>query len=379
MKDSQISPQTPRIARRDLVKLGAGAGVAIAALQGTTAAGQESIPAWELRSRGPIKPVSIDVHTHWAPEEYVKALAALGRPGDPIPLRADLERRVKWMDERGVGMFMLTLNGGVPYGGMQWQWVSPKEGAQLAQIVNDAGVEAHAAFPSRFLAAIEISIRDPEACVKEIDRVAGKPGMKAVHLPNSLEGRFDYVFEPSFAPVLARCEALGLPLLFHPLDGEVNYYGGPENRVGGPLFDSVRYWNSLAFTFETATTAAKFIVTGTLDQFPKLEIVLPHSGGCFPYIAGRVEHGLNRRKFPLQHPFRDYIRRFHYDTMTYDLKTLRFLVGLVGSDRVVVGTDNSFGARQNLEWPNAIVESLNLPPADQDRILRGNAARLFHL
>jgi len=47
-------------------------------------------------------------------------------------------------------------------------------------------------------------------------------GMRAVHLPNSLEGQFDYLFEPSFSPVLARCEELGLPLLFHPLDGEVN-------------------------------------------------------------------------------------------------------------------------------------------------------------
>jgi predicted TIM-barrel fold metal-dependent hydrolase len=71
--------------------------------------------------------------------------------------------------------------------------------------------------------------------------------------------------------------------------------------------------------------------------------------------------------------------RFHYDTMTYDLETLRFLVELVGSDRVVVGTDNSFGPRLNFEWPNAIVESLNLPAADQDRILRGNAKRLFRI
>jgi aminocarboxymuconate-semialdehyde decarboxylase len=380
MKRTQTPLPESKLARRDFIRLGAGAGaITLTAMNVTKAFAQETlVPGWEIRPRGASQPVSIDVHTHWTPEGYAKRLAQLGRPmagsATANPLRADLDKRIKWMDEHGVQMLVLTLSGGMP-----WQWVSPKEGARLAQIVNDAAMEAHAAFPDRFIAGVEISVRDPDLCVKEIDRAAGKPGMRGVHLPNSLEGRDDYVFEPSFAPVLARCQELGLPLLFHPLDGEVNYYGGSQTRLGGPLADSVRYWNTLGFTFETATSAAKFITTGTLDKFPRLDIVLPHSGGSFPYLAGRVEHGLARKKFPLQHPFRDYIRRFHYDTMTYDLETLRFLVELVGSDRVVVGTDNGFGAKQNFEWPNAIVESLHLPAADQDRILRGNAKKLFRL
>ena len=360
--------------RREFLKLGAGAGALLAWNVRRANAQEESVPAWKLRPREANRPVSIDVHSHWTPEGYVKRLAQLGRPGNAVALRADLDKRFQWMDQHGVQMLVLTLSGGMP-----WQWVSPQEGARLAAIVNDAGMEAHARYPDRFLAAMEISVRDPKLCLQEINRVAGKPGMRAVHLPNSLEGQDDYVFDAAFSPVLSRAEELGLPLLFHPLDGEVNYYGGPETRLGGPVSDAARYSNTLGFTFETATTATKFITTGTLDKFPRLGIVLPHSGGSFPYIAGRVEHGLTRKKFPLQHPFREYIRRFHYDTMTYDVETLRFLVGLVGSDRVVVGTDNSFAARMNFEWPNAIVESLKLAPADEDRILRGNAKKLFHI
>ena len=40
--------------------------------------------------------------------------------------------------------------------------------------------------------------------------------------------------------------------------------------------------------------------------------------------------------------FRDYIRRFHYDTLTYYPETLRFLINLVGADRVVIGSDHPF-------------------------------------
>ena len=54
---------------------------------------------------------------------------------------------------------------------------------------------------------------------------------RAVHLADSME-RHDYLFDPGFAPVLARIEELGLPILFHQMDGEANSYGG--NRVAGP-------------------------------------------------------------------------------------------------------------------------------------------------
>jgi predicted TIM-barrel fold metal-dependent hydrolase len=65
---------------------------------------------------------------------------------------------------------------------------------------------------------------------------------------------------------------------------------------------------------------------------------------------------------------------------TYDPEILRFLINFVRSDRVVIGTDNAFGTNgQALEYPHTLIEQLNLPAVDYDLILRGNAARLFHL
>src|SRR3954470_22543008 len=167
------------------------------------------------------------------------------------------------MDERGVKTLGLTLSGAMP-----WQWAAQEDANRLARIVNDAAVEAHKTFPDRFVAGIAMPMRDPQAALRELDRVAGQPGIRAVHLPNSVEGH-DYVFEPAYLPILARCEELQLPLLFHPLDGVENHYGGPE-RLAGETF----FYNTLGFPFETATIAAKFISTGLLDRFPKLDIVL---------------------------------------------------------------------------------------------------------
>ena len=65
------------------------------------------------------------------------------------------------------------------------------------------------------------------------------------------------------------------------------------------------------------------------------------------------------------------------DYPTYHPEGFRFPLNLVGSDRIVVGTD-SFNAR-DIEYPSAVVEQFKLPAVDRDRILKGNAIRLFRL
>jgi aminocarboxymuconate-semialdehyde decarboxylase len=308
------------------------------------------------------------------PQAYADALSRLGRPTTslhtPLELDANLDQRIKWMDEHGIAMHVLTLDGGMP-----WQWASPADAVRLAQIVNDAAVAAHQKYPDRFIAGLELPIRQPAAALEELNRMAGKPGIRAVHLPNSMENG-DFLFQPAYDPLWARCQELGYPILFHPLDGADNIYGG-KDRLGNDLALSANLNNTLGFSFESATTAAKFIITGTLDRFPTLDVVLPHSGGCFPYIAGRIERGLVAKKFALRRPFRDYIRRFHYDSITYYPETLRFLVGLVGPDRVVIGSDGY--APMDVAEPNALLTQLALNAPDRNRILRGNAARLFRL
>jgi aminocarboxymuconate-semialdehyde decarboxylase len=364
MKNTKPRSRTPAIDRRTFIRLGAAAAAA-------TGLGDRRASAQTKPSR----PVSIDMHTHWAPEAYTKILSKMRRGGNPVsgnPLNYDLDKRRQWMDDHGVQMHVLTLNGGMP-----WQWIPMDVGATVARIVNDAAIEAHKRYPDRFVAGIEVSIRSPELALRELNRVAGNPAMRAVHLPNSMEGN-DYLFEERYGPFLARCEELGYPLLFHPLDGDENIYGGAEDsRIAVPRAREANLNNTLGFPFEHGTTAVKFIITGTLDKYPKLQIVLPHSGGIFPYIAGRIHYGLYSMKFKLQRPFREYVDRFHYDTLTYYPETMRFLIDLVGADRIVIGTDNF--ATMDVEWPNQLVEQMKLSDADREKILRGNAARLLRL
>ena len=103
--------------------------------------------------------------------------------------------------------------------------------------------------------------------------------MRAVHLPDSME-RHDYIIDPNFAPVLARIEELGYPIIFHQMDGVANNYGA--DRVSGPP--------NLAAGLDAPTDhtvlATKLMMSGVLDKYPKLEMVLPHAGGSLPVSRG---------------------------------------------------------------------------------------------
>ena len=365
-------PVGGRIRRRDFVRTAAGAISVFNAIKGSAqTSSSQSVPWWAARPRnGQVgAPTAIDMHAHWSPVPYNKALADLGQPiANPYPLDYDLDKRRQWMDDHGDLMHCLTLSGGMP-----WQRTTAQDGAHLARVINDAGIQVHQKYPDRFVIGIELPIRDSALALEELNRVAGQPGVRAVHLPDSIE-KHDYLFDAGFATVLKRVEELKYPIIFHQMDGVANAFGG-SRTVGPPNLAA-----GIDAPIEHTFLASKFIYTGTLDKYPNLQIVLPHAGGAFPYLAGRVEHFLfhmNDRSTSIQHPFRDYLRRFHYDYLIYYPEALRFLIGLVGSDRIVVGTDNF--AAKDIEYPSAVLDQFDFPAADRDRILKGNALRLLQL
>jgi aminocarboxymuconate-semialdehyde decarboxylase len=81
-----------------------------------------------------------------------------------------------------------------------------------------------------------------------------------------------------------------------------------------------------------------------LDRFPSLNLILSHGGGYFPYQVGRFDRifeNLDASTVPAQPPSA-YLRRFFYDTILYHPAALRYLRDLVGTERLLLGTDYPF-------------------------------------
>jgi aminocarboxymuconate-semialdehyde decarboxylase len=323
----------------------------------------------------------VDVHTHFVPETVIAAARRGGgidglrveRDGDGHervvhrqgfwwavdPTFYDLGARLSAMDTRGCDLAVLSLT---PT--LLCYWLDPSEAADFCRMVNDtlAGVAREAA--GRAVAVATLPLQDPAASVVELRRAVGELGMKGAQIgPRVEELGLDH---PTVRPVLAEAARLGVPLILHPYNagkraGLTDYY--LTNLVGNPL--------------ETTVGAARLIFGGVLDELPELRLVLMHGGGYLPYQIGRFDHGYRVRgetKGCRRAPSR-YLRRFWYDTITHAPAPLRFLVGQVGADRVVYGTDFPFDM-----GAGAVADQLDgvgLAEPDRARIAGGNAVELF--
>jgi aminocarboxymuconate-semialdehyde decarboxylase len=169
--------------------------------------------------------------------------------------------------------------------------------------------------------------------------------------------------DPSLTPVFARIAALGVPVFLHPL-----------NVLGGARVSGYYLHNLLGNPFDTAVAAARLIFGGVLDRFPTLRVCLAHAGGAFPYVLGRLDRGYRVRPEcrHLPRPPSAYLEHFFFDTITHSADALRWLIGFVGVERVMLGSDYCFD--MGYEDPvGALAAVDSLGADDRGRILGGNA------
>lgn len=124
-------------------------------------------------------------------------------------------------------------------------------------------------------------------------------------------------------------------------------------------------------------------------DFPKLKVIISHGGGSVPYQVGRWRaerlHPVIAKNIPLKESFDESLRRMYYDTVIHSKESLQMLIKLVGSDRVVFGTENpGSGSALNPETGRAfddikpLIDDIDfLTAQDRDNIYGGNARRLF--
>lgn len=326
--------------------------------------------------------LKIDTHAHWLPPEWVDLVqregeangAKIGKndrgqvtfavPGIRQNFQAtyiELGLRLKMMDDARVDMHALSLSNPMVY------WALPEFGLKLSRTFNDACAAAHLKYPHRFVGMAMLPMQAPAPAVQELDRAAKLPGIRGVYMATHVNGK--NLDDKSFWPVYERCEALGLPVFLHPV-----------NPVGAERMQGYHLRNFLGNPYETGIAASSLIFGGVMDAFPKLDVMLPHAGGTFPALVGRMDHGTTVRAEcrHMTKPPSSYLRRFHYDTIAHSDRILMNLIRQVGADRVVMGSDCP--ADMSYTRPVDVVERLSeLSTNERDAILGDNAARLLKL
>lgn len=312
----------------------------------------------EVERRAPAEvqaAAELETRRHGAASQQVSGPMVAQR----IPRLTDVQLRLAEMDRQGVEVQWVSAS---PNHFYPWaepelaRWVALEGNRLIAEHVNQA--------PQRLRGLGLVPLQHPELMVECLEDAMLTHGLIGVEI-SSFAGDVE-LSDPRLDPFWARAAELSAVVFLHPfgcsLDERLNRFY-LANTVGQPA--------------ENAVALSHLIFAGVLDVHPNLRIVAAHGGGYLPTAIGRSDHAWRVRPDAqgCAHPPSTYLRKIWFDTVVHDYGALRHLLEVAGADRVVLGSDYPFD--MGLDDPVDFIRGADLSAADEDRILRGNAAALL--
>ena len=289
----------------------------------------------------------------------------------PIELQKQLEDvdelRLKEMDDAGVDVQVLS------HAPPATQCLGVDAAATIAKNTNDRLAEIVRTHPDRFAGFAALPTADPKAAAKELERTVNDLGFKGA----MIHGLTNNVFfdDKRFWPIFERAASLDVPIYLHP--------GPPHPEVVKAYYqDYLDDYPGLltaawGYTVETATAGIRLILSGVLEKYPELKIILGHLGEGLPFLLWRIDQALSRPgNKPLS--FRDMFSEHFFVTTSGNFSDPALLCCLqeIGADRILFSVDWPFVPNNpGVDW----MESLQLSNDDKIKILSGNATKLLKL
>lgn len=203
----------------------------------------------------------------------------------------------------------------------------------IAKLLNDHIADVVRERPQRFVGLATVPLQDPKLAVSEAQRCVEQLGFRGFQIGSHVN---DWnLSDPALFPFYEACEALNAPLFVHPWDMR-----GQDKMQ--------KYWLPwlVGMPMETSLAISSMIFGGVFHRFPKLRVAFAHGGGAFPFTVGRIQHGFECRPdlcaVDNAVPPKDYLGHFYLDSLVHDAKALKYLVELVGADKICLGSDYPF-------------------------------------
>ncbi len=287
----------------------------------------------------------IDAHCHIYPDEYLeiiekegprygvrfftdekgaRRLDIKGMTHPPLEPFTSVELRLKTMDEMNLDMNVLSFssNPGV-------YWADDGLANELSQAANDAYASIVEKHPDKFHALAALPAQNVSLSVKELERAINALGLKGGFLGTNVNGR--YLDDERFYPLYEAAAEMKVPIIVH-----------PANPAGKEQMKDYHLFNLVGFPTESANSIGRLIFSGLFDRLPDLRFIFLHGGGTVPYLVGRFAHGWKVRPEckKISRPPLEYLRsNFYLDMLVFHPPVVRFLVDVMGGERVVLGTD----------------------------------------
>lgn len=305
--------------------------------------------------------------------------------GRPIgPEYYDVAEKIAFMDLHHIDISVVSLAN-------PWlDWLPQNEAAATAKIVNDDVERMCADHEGRLYAFATLPLSaSAEEVVREVERLKGLKHCRGVVMGTS--GLGEGLDDPRLDPIWKALEEHSMMVFLHPHYGLPSEVFGPRNSDYGHVLPL-----AMGFPLETTIAVTRMILSGLFDRFKDLNVLLAHSGGTLPFLAGRIEsciaHDAHLKKAGKLEDRRSVWevlkKNIYLDAVIYADVGLKAAIDASGADRIMFGTDHPFFPPldgEEKEWlsvtsnMSAIKSALGSEIATADQIIGGNAVRILRL
>ncbi|XP_014562372.1 hypothetical protein COCVIDRAFT_32820 [Bipolaris victoriae FI3] len=296
----------------------------------------------------------------------------------------EIKEKIAFMDLHKIDKSVISLAN-------PWlDFLPAEEAGEAAKKINDDVNDQCSQYPGRlyFFGTLPLSA-SPEVITAEIERLSTLKYARGVIMGTS--GLGQGLDDAKLDPVYAALEKHQQLVFLHP------HYGLPAS-VYGPRASEYGHVLPLAlgFPLETTIAVSRMLLSGVWDRFTKLSVLLAHSGGTLPFLAGRIEscilhdgHLKKHGKTQNRRDVWDILKtNIYLDAVIYSEVGLKAALDASGSDRLLFGTDHPFFPpleEDAKEWHsvNANYGAISKAFATDDKkaqdVLGGNAIRILRL
>jgi aminocarboxymuconate-semialdehyde decarboxylase len=326
----------------------------------------------------------IDIHNHFFPSAWPDLAARYGTPNWPWikhtePGKADImvgdrffrhiysacwdpEVRLREMDRDGIDLQVISATP------VLFAYERPVEHAlECARLFNDAALELCSRGRGRLKSLCQVPLQNIDAACKELSRCM-QSGHLGVQIGNHVGSK--NLDDAGIVNFLQHCADEGAAVLVHPWE-----MFGQER-----MLKYMMPW-TVGMPAETQLSVVALILSGAFDHLPStLRICFAHGGGSFAYLLGRLENSWHHHpvaRGECEHPPSYYLNRFYADSAVFDQRALQFLVGTMGADQVMLGSDYPFPLGE--ERVGSLIRQSNLTQHMKIKLLSGNATRFLGL
>ena len=323
----------------------------------------------------------IDSHAHYVPQTVFDTLArgaarfdgveclhedgrfrlafADREPTRPVnPKLREADQRLAWMDEQGLDRQVVA-----PWTDSFGYELEGRTGADWNRFCNEALWQACEG-EERLIPLAGVPLQDGERAADVLCEALDH-GFRGFMIGTQPHGDSGVLDDPSLEPFWAAAHERRAVLYVHPM------YVTSDPRVVD--YDMVNAVGRLA---DTTVAVARILFSGHVLKYSGARLILSHGGAALPFALGRLVRNVEAHPGQYADPAEG-LSRLYVDSCVFRPDALRFLVDLMGAERVMLGSDYPFPIGDPA--PRKVVDDTPLTDAQRAEILSSSTARLLGL